>query len=212
MKDLQNRTYYCDTFQEVHAPEALAGKVMNMTNHQKNKSNFSKKLTVAVASFAALFIASSAITYAATGNTWIRGFFKDITRPDGAVTGTEYISMDSEIRISTSDLITDDESVTIPITIQFMTPGAIPFKFLEELALGTFTLTDNEGKVIPLPAPPSEPSYSKIISGSVQINLMIDADLLQPDTTYTLHIKSLYGSKKADAPLLLKGNWSCPIK
>ena len=43
-KDVNNKKYYCETFQEVHAPKALAGKVINMTKKNKNSTTFYQKV------------------------------------------------------------------------------------------------------------------------------------------------------------------------
>lgn len=211
-KDMENRTYYCNTFQEVHAPKALAGKVINMTNHKKNNLTLIKKFAVTAASLVALFVGSNAIAYAATGSTWVHGFFKDIQRWDGAVVGTEYVTSAKEIEIAVSDRITENDNIIIPITIQFTDTKRAPFSAIDELALGKVTLTDNSGNEVSLSADSPNLTYAQVILGTAQINLTLAADKLQPDTEYYLHIESLYGSKKADAPLFISGDWNCLIK
>ena len=111
-----------------------------------------------------------------------------------------------------SDRITKDDNIIIPVTIRFNDAENIPFTAIEELALGKITLTDNSGNKVSLSAESSTPTYFQVISGTAQINLTLEADKLQPDTEYYLHIESLYGSKKADAPLLIRGSWNCLVK
>lgn len=211
-KDMVNKKNYCDTFQEVHAPKALAGKVMNMTNQNENNASFIKKMAVTAASLIALFIGSNAVALAATGNTWVSGFFKDVTRWDSAVIGTEYVTTPEEIVITVSDRIIEDDHVIIPITVQFNDTENAPFNCLEELALGNVFLTDSTGKEIPLQINASEPTYSDIVSGITQLRLTLPTNQLEQGAEYSLHIESLYGYKKADAPLLISGDWNCPVK
>ena len=71
-EDLKNRERYQAAFNEVHAPEALARKVKNMSETKKNKSVPLKKISAAAAAIAVVFVGSNAITYAATGSTWVR--------------------------------------------------------------------------------------------------------------------------------------------
>lgn len=72
-QDGKNRAYFQETFQEVHAPEALAGKVRNMTKTEAKKLGLSvvKKLAVAAAIAAVLFAGSNVVAYATTGSTWL---------------------------------------------------------------------------------------------------------------------------------------------
>lgn len=70
--DMKLKMDYKATFTEIHAPEALARKVKNMTKSNKNpKVSFMKRFAVAAAAFAVLFAGSNGVAYAATGNTWI---------------------------------------------------------------------------------------------------------------------------------------------
>lgn len=70
--DMKLKIDYKDTFAEIHAPEALARKVSNMTKVDvKTKTSFMKRFAVAAAAFAILFAGSNGVVYAATGSTWI---------------------------------------------------------------------------------------------------------------------------------------------
>ncbi len=64
---------YQDTFNEIHAPEALAGKVKTMNKEQNVSKNSSvvKKIAVAAAAVCVLLVGSNIATYAATGSTWL---------------------------------------------------------------------------------------------------------------------------------------------
>ena len=82
-KEDKIKTYIQDSFREIHAPEDLRRKVMNM-NERKEKMTFSwaKKLAVAVAVALAVFAGSNCVAYAMTGSTWIRSI-KTIFLVDG---------------------------------------------------------------------------------------------------------------------------------
>ena len=71
-KEDKIKTYIQDSFREIHAPEDLRRKVMNM-NERKEKKSFAcaKKLAVAAAVAVAVFAGSNCVAYAMTGNTWV---------------------------------------------------------------------------------------------------------------------------------------------
>ncbi len=71
-KEDKIKTYIQDGFREIHAPEDLRRKVMNM-NERKEKKSFAwvKKLAVAAAVVLTVFAGSNCVAYAMTGNTWV---------------------------------------------------------------------------------------------------------------------------------------------
>lgn len=76
----ENRNYYRDTFDEVHASEALLRKVEAMKQETITKKQHTyPHRGYAAAAIAAVLIFSNVITYAASGNLWILS----ITMPDG---------------------------------------------------------------------------------------------------------------------------------
>ena len=72
-QDEKNKAYFQETFQEVHAPEGLGRKVKNMTKTEAKKKGMAavKKLAVAAAIAAVLFVGSNGVAYAMTGSTWL---------------------------------------------------------------------------------------------------------------------------------------------
>ncbi len=72
-KDMENKSYVQETFGEIHAPESLRRKVMNMTqNDVERKRTFAgKRLAVAAAIVVILFAGSNGVVYAMTGSTWV---------------------------------------------------------------------------------------------------------------------------------------------
>lgn len=72
----QNRSFYKETFEEIPVPEVLAEKVGKITvGDVKNRRNgvgiVMRKVVIAAAVLAALFVGSNGIAYAMTGSTWL---------------------------------------------------------------------------------------------------------------------------------------------
>lgn len=116
-EDMKLKQDYKETFAEIHASEALAGKVKNMAELEKRKAGFSgvKKWAVTAAAVAVLFAGSNGVVYAATGSTWFQAMVVRLN-------GTEY-QVDMEAQKGEDDLITysgvieqEDGSTAIMIT------------------------------------------------------------------------------------------------
>ena len=89
------KEYVQSTFEELHAPDGLRRKVMNMsTNVTKKGMSFGKKLAVAAALAVVLFAGSNGVAYATTGSTWVETVIAKIT-VDGVVQDVE---MDVKLR------------------------------------------------------------------------------------------------------------------
>lgn len=69
---MKNREYYQSVFDEVHVPQDVLGKVMDMGMEEKKlrKKKVWKNAMTTVAALAVCFVASNGICYAATGSTW----------------------------------------------------------------------------------------------------------------------------------------------
>lgn len=70
-EEKQNKTYYQETFHEVHAPQALAERIGNMNElkEKKKPGMIAKGLAVAAAAAVILFAGSNGIAYATTGSS-----------------------------------------------------------------------------------------------------------------------------------------------
>ena len=60
---------YCEAMEQIHAPESLKRKVLDM--REKKKMKWPVKLAWAAGIIAGVFVASNAVSYAATGETWV---------------------------------------------------------------------------------------------------------------------------------------------
>lgn len=68
---MKNEKWYKETFDKVHVPEELLGKVMDMENQTEKKTKRGWRYAMgALAAALGLFVASNGICYAATGETW----------------------------------------------------------------------------------------------------------------------------------------------
>ena len=68
---MKNKESIKHVYDEIHAPDALFGKVMNMNKKEAKMRNIIKYAVGTAAAFALTMIASNGVCYAATGETWI---------------------------------------------------------------------------------------------------------------------------------------------
>lgn len=69
---MKNEKWYKETFDKVHVPEELLGRVMDMENQTAKKAKRGWRYAMgALAAVFGLFVASNGISYAATGETWV---------------------------------------------------------------------------------------------------------------------------------------------
>lgn len=153
---------------------------------------------VAVAAAIALCICLTGVTaLAATGS--LQGFFKDIKRWDGAITGTTYEQATDEISISA-----EAQSGELQVEITLLKPDAAPYAFVEQLDIGAYKIVDAQGNI--LAEGSTEPA--EIIYGKVSVTIPMDGAL---DGSCRLLVSSFTGHSKADQPLAINGSWGCEI-
>ena len=111
---------------------------------QMNKKNIIKTIlaTAAVAGVCILTTGNTAI-----GNT-VKGFFKDVTRWDGAVVGTEYLQATEEIDMEIVTATTENGHTKLCLEVTFVEKEQIPWKYIEEMELGSYKILDEEGKEV----------------------------------------------------------------
>lgn len=113
-EDKRNQEYYKETFREVHAPQGLMERMMNM-NELKNKKrtgSVTKRLAVAAAVAVFLFAGSNGIAYATTGSTWVETLVYKITLDgveydvdmEGSVGGNGYMQYAGSIQHDNGDV------------------------------------------------------------------------------------------------------------
>lgn len=129
---MKNEKWYKETFDKVHVPGELLGKVMNMENQTEKKAKRRWRYAMgALAAAFGLFVASNAVCYAATGVTWVSQitFYLNGEKVERDITWMEYkvdeftgmnvtIPMTEFIgNIPTLEFLADDPSASVTLGI-----------------------------------------------------------------------------------------------
>lgn len=175
--------------------EQMEEKRMGRTQENK-KAMFRRPLAVA-ASVALCVCVVGVTALAATGQ--LQGFFKNVKRWDGAVTGTTYENATEEIKVEVAV-----EGETIEVYVEAQDPAKAPYGFFDILEIGTYEIVDDQGNAIDISAEPAQWD-----AGKATIEMSAE-DL--PSGSYTLIIHEFVGSAKADQPLPIRGNWVCEFE
>ena len=125
----------------------------------------------------------------------LKGFFRDIIRWNGAVTGTVYENADQEINVSVFA-----EEDALHLTLQC--PDTVPYSEIEEWTITGYEVLDPAGNTV-MENEPAE--WSEASEGTVEITIPLT---LQEHGTYRLVITEFTGRKKADRDLPVKGHWN----
>ena len=103
------------------APFDLNEEIKNMEERtmSKTKGRITMKRTFAIAAVLALCIITVTMTPLANS---IKGFFSDIIRFDGAITGTQYENATNDIKVDVLELTFENGNVIIPLDLTFENP------------------------------------------------------------------------------------------
>lgn len=143
-----NYEFYKSTFDEVYASDELLRKVKNMTETKPKKKIYAiRKVLYVAAAIVIMLIASNAIVYAATGETWVETITVhviangDNQNVDMVKTTDENGNISYEMNIDEKNGViqsfgfSGDADIKDGDTVVFVTPGAEP------------TLTKEDGKI-----------------------------------------------------------------
>ena len=178
---------------------------MGKTVLKRNKTLFMRPMAVAAA-LILCFCLAGVTGLAASGK--LQGFFRDIVRWDGAVTGTTYEQATDEIHMQITD-ITD--TLTVKFTV--LDPTVAPYAMFDTFSIKEYTIVNTDGKV----AAGSNASHGKAVkdqkldmaklsNGNAVVTIPLSS---VPAGKYTLIVTKLVGSAKADQPLEISGVWEC---
>ena len=163
-KEDKIKTYIQDSFREIHAPEDLRRKVMNMNERKEKNFAWAKKLAVAAAVALAVFAGSNCVAYAMTGSTWVRSI-KTIFLDDGVkqevelnyevfadgTTGHHSVhhgTFDVPGNGSVAFVIESDQEIgEVPPTVHIETDSKIPEGMKIVTEEDSVYLTDNDIKI-----------------------------------------------------------------
>jgi len=191
----------------MQAPFDLNEEIKNMEERTMSKPKFTIKRTMAIAAVLTLCLVIVCMTPLASS---IRGFFSDIVRFDGAITGTKYENATNEIIVNAMELTTDNGNDIIPLELIFENPNEAPFAYIQEIAVSDYIVLDETtGEILKLECYPEYSGKGAINDGKAVVNLSIDDAKLKSGEEYTIVIEKMYGLAKADAPLHITGTWKC---
>lgn len=125
-KEDKLKEYVRNTYDELHAPDGLRRKVMNMNEFNAKKMGMSvvKKLAVAAAIAAVLFAGSNGVAYAMTGSTWVETMMARIN-VNGVWQDVELegeVLEDGTIQYSTTLDVQEEEPVGMVIVTDSVPP------------------------------------------------------------------------------------------
>ncbi len=209
ISELENKLRkHAETTKSVmQAPFDLNEEIKNMEVNTMRKPKITMKRTFSIAAVLALCIITVTMTPLANS---IKGFFSDIIRFDGAITGTQYENATNEIIVNAMELTTDNGNNIIPLELTFEKPNEAPFAYIQEIALSDYMVLDETtGEILKLECYPEYSGKGTINDGKAVVNLSIDDAKLKSGEEYTITIEKMYGLSKADAPLHITGNWEC---
>ena len=165
-------------------------------NYSMKKNNLSKfkKVLVAAAALAVVLSLTGITAMATTG----KGFFQDIKRLDGAITGQTYHNATNEIMVYAAV-----EEDVLNVTVEMVQIEIVPYREIEVLELKNYRVYAADGTVVMENVVPEN-----VVMENNQVKFQIPAEVLK-EGTYKLELDVLCGSKKADQDLLIYGGWEC---
>ena len=209
ISELENKLRkHAETTKSVmQAPFDLNEEIKNMEVNTMRKPKITMKRTISIAAVLALCIITVTMTPLANS---IKGFFSDIIRFDGAITGTQYENATNEIIVNAMELTTDNGNDIIPLELTFEKPNEAPFAYIQEIAVSEYKIFDSNNKEIIKNKVSAEDGEKGTVSdGKVLVNLSLNDAKLKSGEEYTIVIEKMYGLAKADAPLHITGKWEC---
>ena len=209
MSELENRLrkHANTTKKTMQPPFDLNEEIKNMEEHAMSKPKITMKRTLAIAAVLALCIVTVAMTPLANP---IKGFFSDIIRFDGAITGTRYENATNDIKIDVLELTTEKGNATIPLELIFENPTEAPFPYIQEVAISEYKILDSNNKeIVKRKLSPEDSDKGTVSDGKVLVNISLNDAKLKPAEEYTIVLEKMYGLSKADAPLHITGTWEC---
>ncbi len=193
----------------MQAPFELKEEIMKMEAHAMSqpKGRIRMKRTFAIAAALALCVVT--VTMTPLANT-IQGFFSDIVRFDGAITGTKYENATNDIKVDILELTSENGNVIIPVELIFENPTEAPFPYIQEVAIAEYKIVDSNNKEIEkIKLSAEEGDKGTVSDGKVFVNLSLNNAKFKSGEEYTIVIEKMYGLAKADAPLHITGTWEC---
>ena len=209
MSEFENRLreHANTTKNTMQTPFDLKEEIKNMEERTMSKPKITMKRTLAIVAVLALCLVTVCMTPLASS---IKGFFSNIIRFDGAITGTQYESATNDIKVDILELTSENGNIIIPLDLTFENPTEAPFPYIQEVAVSEYKILDKNNKeVIKTKVSAEDGEKGSVTDGKVLVNLSIDDAKFKSGEEYTIVIEKMYGLAKADAPLHITGTWKC---
>ena len=209
ISELENKLRkHAETTKSVmQTPFDLKEEIKNMEERTMSKPKITTKRILAIAAVLALCLVTVCMTPLANS---IRGFFSDIIRFDGAITGTQYENATNDIKVDVLELTSENGNIIIPLELTFENPAEAPFPYIQEVAVSEYKIVDSNNKeIIKTKFSAEDGDKGTVSDGKVLVNLSLNDTKLKSGEEYTIVIEKMYGLAKADAPLHITGNWKC---
>lgn len=209
MSEFENRLRnHANTTKNImQTPFDLKDEIKNMEERAMSKPKITMKRMLAIAAVLALCLVIVCMTPLANS---IRGFFSDIIRFDGAITGTQYENATNDIKIDVLEVTSENRNVIIPVELTFENPTEAPFPYIQEVAVSEYKIFDSDNKeIIKTKLSAEDGEKGSVTDGKVLVNLSIDDAKFKFGEEYTIVIDKMYGLSKADASLHITGTWEC---
>ena len=176
------------------AREMKNSKIIQLEDRRMKRRTF-KRPAILIATLLLGACLLGVTAFAASGK--LRGFFKDIIRWDGTVVGTAYENATDEIELEIAEVA--DELV---LKVNFASPDAAPYKYLETLSIGDYKIVDMNDKIV---VKGTATETAEIIDGTTNIYIPLEGIAAGE---YRIMIGQIIGGKKADQPLGMSGTWN----
>ena len=166
------------------------------------KDKTSKRVMKPMAAVATMVICVGLVGVTALATSGkLQGFFKDITRWDGAVVGTSYEQATDEIQLSVIG-----ESDKLIVTAEFVNRDIAPYFTFEKFGIENYELVDANGNVV---VEDAKTELVEIVEGKTTFEFPVSG---LGGGNFKLVVSSFVGSAKADQPLVMSGNWECEFE
>ena len=209
ISELENKLRkHAETTKSVmQAPFDLKEEIKNMEERTMSKPKITIKRALALVAVLALCLVTVCMTPLASS---IKGFFSDIIRFDGAITGTQYENATNDIKVDVLETTSENGNVIIPVELTFENPTEAPFPYIQEVAISEYKILDSNNKeIIKTKLSAEDGDKGTVSDGKVLVNLSLNEAKLNSGEEYTIVIEKMYGLAKADAPLHITGTWKC---
>lgn len=193
-----------EKFKEVEMPQEIKEQIIRKCRIEMDKNAMSKnkinylfnRPIVAVVSLSLCLCLAGGTALATTGK--LKGLFKDIKNPIGAITGTSYEQANDEIDVSVT---TKPNELIVSST--FVNQKNAPYISFETFGIENYKIIDTSDKVI---KEGKLTDMAEVIDGNATIAIPI-SDIQSGN--YKLVINKFVGSANADQPLTINGIWEC---